>query len=410
MIPSAWIHAVFTPEDSLVIGGNFLLSSSIVPQLQVCNVEQRTRVSAKYRFPYFRQLVWCVLCQSLPVEMKRQGFIDSLPSDLDMEESVLGHPRIGWSWPYLVKAAMVWCSEGMPPMDESKCGETADKCLQSVDPLPEELSTPSGLIPRHDNINSMMTVLNAWTNLLERLPQSLETSENKPAVAFEGYSQHLSHVFSFENSTKSFDVLNDDLFKFYPFVNKALSFYSDCMEKSAIKVEESSAECTGDEQTQAQAKTKLSIKFKRDMRPNSSADTDSTVASHGEKWGFSTDTTVTNSRSRASRSFGTRGKRLSTDFLRNASDFDIEEAVREDSDEEADMQEYHSRAGVGVIDELESSEEEGERRTKKPRSKVLHPNATQDFKPTHQVKKTVPRKQRGASSQLKARLKQKFSR
>lgn len=36
MIPSGWIHAVFTPKPSLVFGGNFLHSLNIPMQLQVC--------------------------------------------------------------------------------------------------------------------------------------------------------------------------------------------------------------------------------------------------------------------------------------------------------------------------------------------------------------------------------------
>ena len=40
-IPGGWIHAVYTPVDSLVIGGNFLLSPCIIPQLKVssCNLK-----------------------------------------------------------------------------------------------------------------------------------------------------------------------------------------------------------------------------------------------------------------------------------------------------------------------------------------------------------------------------------
>lgn len=34
-LPGGWIHAVYTPIDSLVYGGNFLLSSCILLQLQV---------------------------------------------------------------------------------------------------------------------------------------------------------------------------------------------------------------------------------------------------------------------------------------------------------------------------------------------------------------------------------------
>ena len=35
MIPSGWIHAVFTPKPSLVFGGNFLHSVNIPMQLKV---------------------------------------------------------------------------------------------------------------------------------------------------------------------------------------------------------------------------------------------------------------------------------------------------------------------------------------------------------------------------------------
>ena len=33
-IPSGWIHAVYTPEDSLVFGGNFLHSFAIEKQIR----------------------------------------------------------------------------------------------------------------------------------------------------------------------------------------------------------------------------------------------------------------------------------------------------------------------------------------------------------------------------------------
>uniref|UniRef100_A0A674BT37 [histone H3]-dimethyl-L-lysine(36) demethylase n=1 Tax=Salmo trutta TaxID=8032 RepID=A0A674BT37_SALTR len=45
MIPSGWIHAVYTPEDTLVFGGNFLHSFNIPMQLNIYNIEDRTRVS-----------------------------------------------------------------------------------------------------------------------------------------------------------------------------------------------------------------------------------------------------------------------------------------------------------------------------------------------------------------------------
>ena len=40
-----WIHAVYTPKDSLVFGGNFLHNFNMVNQLRVSGVEDRTHVS-----------------------------------------------------------------------------------------------------------------------------------------------------------------------------------------------------------------------------------------------------------------------------------------------------------------------------------------------------------------------------
>ena len=56
IIPTGWIHAVYTPIDSLVIGGNFLHGFDIKGQLDVHCLETRTRVPAKFRFPSFVQL------------------------------------------------------------------------------------------------------------------------------------------------------------------------------------------------------------------------------------------------------------------------------------------------------------------------------------------------------------------
>lgn len=53
VIPTAWIHAVYTPSDSVVIGGNFLHGLDIPLQLEVHCIETRTRVQEKFRFPYY---------------------------------------------------------------------------------------------------------------------------------------------------------------------------------------------------------------------------------------------------------------------------------------------------------------------------------------------------------------------
>ncbi|KAK6340518.1 JmjC domain-containing histone demethylation protein 1 [Orbilia brochopaga] len=58
MIPSGWIHAVLTPEDALVIGGNFLTRLAIDRQIRIAEIEKNTNVPAKFRHPQFQKVMW----------------------------------------------------------------------------------------------------------------------------------------------------------------------------------------------------------------------------------------------------------------------------------------------------------------------------------------------------------------
>ncbi|KIY68200.1 jumonji superfamily protein [Cylindrobasidium torrendii FP15055 ss-10] len=60
IIPTAWIHAVQTPVDTLVFGGNFLHSYDVAGQLKVRDIEIATAVPRKFRFPHFTKLCWYV--------------------------------------------------------------------------------------------------------------------------------------------------------------------------------------------------------------------------------------------------------------------------------------------------------------------------------------------------------------
>ncbi|KAM9794094.1 lysine-specific demethylase 2B-like isoform X3 [Syngnathus typhle] len=60
-IPSGWIHAVYTPEDTLVFGGNILHSFNIPMQLTIHEIENRTKVNSKFRFPFYYEMCWYVL-------------------------------------------------------------------------------------------------------------------------------------------------------------------------------------------------------------------------------------------------------------------------------------------------------------------------------------------------------------
>ncbi|CAM1323221.1 PHF2 (predicted), partial [Pycnogonum litorale] len=57
-IPTGWIHAVLTTQDSLVFGGNFLHSLNIPLQLQVNELENRIKTVEKFKFPYFQTSNW----------------------------------------------------------------------------------------------------------------------------------------------------------------------------------------------------------------------------------------------------------------------------------------------------------------------------------------------------------------
>ncbi|KAF3849136.1 hypothetical protein F7725_015633 [Dissostichus mawsoni] len=66
-----WIHAVYTPEDSLVFGGNILHSFNIPMQLTIHEIENRTKVNSKFRFPFYNEICWYVLERYLHCLTKR---------------------------------------------------------------------------------------------------------------------------------------------------------------------------------------------------------------------------------------------------------------------------------------------------------------------------------------------------
>lgn len=65
LIPAGWIHAVWTPEDSLVIGGNFLTRMHYSMQFRIAQTEKATGVARKFRYPHFQKLHWYVAIRYL---------------------------------------------------------------------------------------------------------------------------------------------------------------------------------------------------------------------------------------------------------------------------------------------------------------------------------------------------------
>ena len=57
-IPSGWIHAVYTPTDSLVVGGNFLTRNHYAMQMKVQRIEVVTDTKLSQRYPKYTTLMW----------------------------------------------------------------------------------------------------------------------------------------------------------------------------------------------------------------------------------------------------------------------------------------------------------------------------------------------------------------
>lgn len=58
LIPGGWPHAVFTPQHSIAVGGNFLHSVGLRQQLEVWGLEDALGVKPDFRYPAFKRLMW----------------------------------------------------------------------------------------------------------------------------------------------------------------------------------------------------------------------------------------------------------------------------------------------------------------------------------------------------------------
>lgn len=60
LLPSMWIHAVYTEQDSVIVGGNYLNLLSLQNHLQTYKIEIDTKVDEQFRFPNFVKFVWLI--------------------------------------------------------------------------------------------------------------------------------------------------------------------------------------------------------------------------------------------------------------------------------------------------------------------------------------------------------------
>ncbi|XP_049644853.1 lysine-specific demethylase 2B isoform X2 [Suncus etruscus] len=108
-IPSGWIHAVYTPVDSLVFGGNILHSFNVPMQLRIYEIEDRTRVQPKFRYPFYYEMCWYVLERYVYCVTQRSY----LTQEYQRESMLIDAPR---------KASIDgFSSDSWPEMEEESC-------------------------------------------------------------------------------------------------------------------------------------------------------------------------------------------------------------------------------------------------------------------------------------------------
>jgi F-box/leucine-rich repeat protein 10/11 len=81
LIPSGWIHAVWTPENSLVIGGNFLTRLNYGMQIKILNIEKETKVPKKFRYPFFQKIQWYTAQKYLEDDPVPQNVMEAFIQD-----------------------------------------------------------------------------------------------------------------------------------------------------------------------------------------------------------------------------------------------------------------------------------------------------------------------------------------
>ena len=81
LIPSGWIHAVWTPENSLVIGGNFLTRLNYGMQIKIAKIEKDTKVPRKFRYPFFQKIQWYTAMKYMEEDPIPQSVLDAFALD-----------------------------------------------------------------------------------------------------------------------------------------------------------------------------------------------------------------------------------------------------------------------------------------------------------------------------------------
>ena len=131
ILPSGWLHAVYTPEKSVAVGGNFLQCASISRQIQVNQQENMMGDDLIHQFPGFRLIHWYLLCSTLPavynkVFNTKEEIVQK--EDNRLLSAVLMLPDILRQIPILLVAMTKWIDE-LSKKDRRTYNDIAEKML-----------------------------------------------------------------------------------------------------------------------------------------------------------------------------------------------------------------------------------------------------------------------------------------
>lgn len=192
VIPSGWIHAVYTPEKALVFGGNFVHCSSILRQLQVHSIECKTHVGKAYRFPYFLQINWYLLCITLPIICRKLEGQAALKDDDSEEEheplcEALMSAHVVKQIPFLLKSCEAWINSiPLPTAKPSYATKQESKMFYSsakasISTLKEQRGQTDAADLPPSSWSYLLDVISEWWQVLQRL-QEREQLISPPVV------------------------------------------------------------------------------------------------------------------------------------------------------------------------------------------------------------------------------------
>lgn len=75
-LPGGWFHAVSTPMDSLVVGGNFINVYRLKNALGVVDIERRLRIDSDAHYPKFKMLMYYAACDLVRRSQRGRALYD----------------------------------------------------------------------------------------------------------------------------------------------------------------------------------------------------------------------------------------------------------------------------------------------------------------------------------------------